>query len=122
VLPELDNVPIVYTGTMFVWFGILLGVGVQRWRGRWDRGACPVGSDTRRRWMLAAHERAIAATAGTLALIVASVVAAGADQLQLGVAIPYLFVHVLATGVVMAHALGDERVVHAASDDRRSMT
>jgi hypothetical protein len=109
LLPALDNISIVFTGSMLVWFGIMLGFGIQRWRRRWDETQCPTATSTRRRWLFVAHERALVATVGTLALIAAGVLIVGTDALRPGAAIPYLVVHVAATMVVIVHTISEAR-------------
>lgn len=109
IVPALDDVPIVFTGWMIVAFGILLGVGVQRWRQRWDTTRCPTSASTRRTWLLVAHERALVATAGTLLLVVAGLVANDGPQRPAGVVATYLAFHGAAALVVLTHTVAEQR-------------
>ena len=111
IIPALDEVSIVFTGSMIVWFGLLVGVGVQRWRQDWDEGRCPAAARRHRRRLLVVHEWGILATSGTLVMVVVGLLADGTDAVRWGVGVPYLAIHALVAGVVLAHAIGEARAL-----------
>lgn len=111
LVPALDDVPVVFTGWMIILFGILLGVGIYRWREQWDRTQCHVAAGTSRSWMLVAHERAIVATSGTLALVVAAIVIAGTDEIRMAIAVPYLLLNIAAATLILVHTASDLRAL-----------
>ncbi|MCB0879248.1 MAG: hypothetical protein KDC46_09750 [Thermoleophilia bacterium] len=118
VLPALDDVSIVFTGSMIVWFGLMLGIGIQRWRQDWDESVCPVAARGHQRRLLVAHERAIIATSGMLVLVIVGMFLEGLGAVRWGVATPYLIVHALASVVVLSHALGESHTLaDTAADD-----
>jgi hypothetical protein len=110
IVPALDKVPVLFAGWMIVTFAVLLGVGIEGWRSKWDESACPRAELKRNRWMLIAHERAIAATFGTLVIVLAGLALWQPQEVRIGVLIPYLAFHLLAAVIVAVHTRSDMKV------------
>lgn len=118
LMPALAQIPSPFIIEMIMTYAIVLGLGVARWRRRWDGTECVHGASERAGWLLVAHEWALVATVLTLIMIVVGAAMWGVTSIHWWVAAPYLVLHAAAAWFAASHALQDRRDLAAATSRR----
>lgn len=115
LVPGLDAVPALFAGWMIVAFSVLLAVGVTRWRQKWDCTECPHSNRERSGWLYTAHREALAASIGTLVLVIVGLTLANHGDIRWAIAAPVLLLQAVFALVVLQHARRDHAVIASAS-------